>query len=117
MEVLRDATLTLSYAFNNALVDDGPLGINGTGTNVQYSSAGRVNQSLDLSTNPSFVQVTGLVLLGTDGHPYSIALWIRPNTVTGGTLVHVSPTSGVVTWSLPLLGFTSAGELAVQSCS
>ncbi|UJR12646.1 hypothetical protein I4U23_016820 [Adineta vaga] len=117
-EVLRDATLTVSYTFNNnTLLDDGPLGINGTGINVQYTTSGRVNQSLKLSNSSSFVEARGLVYLGTNGYSYSIVIWIRPASVAGGTIVHVSPTSGTVTWSMPMLGFTSAGNIGVQSCS
>ncbi|CAF1383449.1 unnamed protein product [Adineta ricciae] len=116
-EVLRDATLTVSYTFNNNTLDDGPLGINGTGINVQYSPFGRVNQSLKLSNSSSFVEARGLVYLGTNGYSYSIVIWIRPTSVAGGTIVHVSPTSGTITWSMPMLGFTNAGNIGVQSCS
>ena len=115
-EVLRDATLTVSYTFNDTLVDDGPLGINGTGANVQYFNSGRVDAALDVSNNPSFVQASGLVYLGTDGHPYSIALWIRPTIVTSGTIIHVSPSSGATTWSMPMLGFLSTGQIRAQAC-
>lgn len=116
VEVLRDATLTVSYTFNFSLIDDGPLGINGTGTNVQYDTNGRVNVSLSLSVSPSFVRITGLVYLGTSGHPYSIAVWIKPTSVNGGTIIHVSPSSGGTSWSFPMLGFTSSGNIAIRSC-
>ena len=109
--------MTVSYTFNNTLLDDGPLGINGTGNNVQYSSLGRVGPALNLTLNPSFVQATGLVYLGTDEHSYSISIWIRPLTITGGTIVHASRSSGTPSWSMPMLGFRSGGQIEAQSCS
>lgn len=115
-EILEDATLTVCYIFNSSLIDSGPHGINGTGTNVQYAANGRVNTSLDLTVNPSFARVTGLVYLGTSGHPYSLAIWIRPISVSGGTIAHVSTSSGTGSWSFPMLGLTSGGNLVAQSC-
>ena len=89
-EILREATLTVDYTFDNTLLDNGPLGINGTGVNYTFSNAGRMNQSLSLSINGSYVQATGLVLLGTSGQSYSFSIWIKPTIVTEGTLIHVS---------------------------
>ena len=118
VEVLRDATLTFSYTFDNlTLTDEGPLSINGTSTNIQYSTAGRVGTALDLSINPAFVQASGLVYLGTDGHPYSISLWIQPTVVTRGTIAHVTPSSGAPTWSMPILGFGNDSRIIAQGCS
>lgn len=34
-----------------------------------------------------------------------------------GTIVHVSPSSGATTWSMPILGFLSTGQIAAQGCS
>lgn len=116
-EVLRDATLTVSYTFNNTLIDDGPLGINGTSSNVQYSSSGRRDYALNISTTSSFVQAYGLVYLGTDGYSYSISLWIQPMVVTSGTIIHLSPSSGSTIWSMPILGFLGTGQIRVQGCS
>jgi hypothetical protein len=117
-EVLRDATLTVSYSFNNhTLIDDGPLDINGTGNSAQYVSSSRVGPSLSLSNNPSFIQASVLMYLDTDNYPYSVAIWIRPSSTTGGTIIHVSPSSGSVTWSMPMLVFTNTRRIGVQGCS
>ena len=116
-EVLRDATLTVSYSFNNvSLLDDGPLGINGTGTNVQYVTAGRVGPGLSLSSSPAFFQASGLVYLGTASYPYSVSIWIRPTSIASGTIIQVSSSSAPLTWSMPMLGFTSAGSIGAQAC-
>ena len=115
-EVLRDATLTVSYTFNTTLLDDGPLGINGTGSSFQYTATGRVGDGLALTANPSFVEAAGLVYLGTDSYPFSVAIWIQPSSVVGGTIAHLSRTLAGAPWSIPMLGFTNAGNIAVQVC-
>lgn len=116
-EVLSDATLTVSYTFANDLLDSGPLGINGTGTDFQFTNSGRIDQALDLLMNPSYIQAAGLVYLGTDGYPYSMATWIKPTMTTNGTIIHVSSGTSGVSWSMPMLGFTSAGKVGVQACT
>ena len=116
-EVLRDATLTVSYTFSNDLLDNGPLGINGSGSNFQFTASGRAGQGLDLSNTPSYVQAAGLVYLGTDNQPYSLSIWINPMTTTGGTIIHVSSATTNIPWSMPMLGFTSAGNVGAQGCS
>jgi hypothetical protein len=115
-EVLRDATLTVSYSFENNLLDDGPLGINGTGVNYTYSASGVVSQCLFLFADQSYVQATGLVLLGTSHQSYSFSIWIYPTIITEGTIIHVSgSTTGNASWCLPMLGFTNSSTIAVQS--
>ena len=115
--MLSDATLTISYSFANNLLDNGPLGINGTGTSVQYTISGRVGSGLSLVVSPSYLQATGLVYLGTDGHPYSFSIWIKPTMINAGTIIHVSSGTSTIPWSMPVLGFTSAGNVGVQGCS
>ena len=113
-EILRDATLTLAYSFDGNLLDSGSLGINGSGVNFAYASVGRSNLSLTLLSNQSYVQATGLVLLGTNGQAYSFAIWIRPTVVNRGTIVHVSGSPLGLGWCIPMLGFTSASAIGVQ---
>ena len=115
-EILRDATLTIEYTFDNqSLVDSGPLRINGTGSNYIFTNTGRVNYSLSLSVNQSYVQATGLVLLGTNNQPHSFSLWIKPTNISGGTIIHVSQLVTGDGWCFPLLGFSNSSNLIVQS--
>jgi len=115
-EVLRDATLTFEYTFDNqSLLDSGPLKINGTGLNYQFINPGRVNYSLSLSVNQSYVQATGLVLLGIDKQSHSFSLWIKPTNISGGTIIHVSRFVTGDGWCFPLLGFSNSSNLIVQS--
>jgi hypothetical protein len=89
------------------------LGINGTGMNYVYSGSGRINRSVSLLTNPSYVQATGLVLLGTPAQSYSLSIWIKPTVITSGTIIHVSALSTGRGWCIPMLGFTSGGAIGV----
>ena len=114
--MLRDATLVVSYTFNNTLIDEGPQGINGTGINIQYSASGRFDSAVNL-THSSYVQASGLVYLGTDGHPFSVSLWIRPANISGGTITHVSRSSGTPSWSMPMLGLNTNGQIIGQICN
>ena len=105
----------MAYSFEGDLLDSGPLGINGSGTRFSYFNAGRVNQSLGLFVNWSYVQATSLVLLGTSSQSYSFAIWIRPTVVNRGTIIHASQLRTGLGWCIPMLGFTSAGAINAQS--
>ena len=64
------------------------------------------------------MQAQGLVYLGTSSQPYSITIWVNPTITTSGTVIHVSSdASSGGSWSMPMLGMLSAGNLGVQSCS
>lgn len=57
--------------------------------------------------------------LGTTGRSYSISIWINPTSVNGGTIAHVSACNNACSsnWCLALIGFTSSGQIAIQSWS
>ncbi|CAF2154932.1 unnamed protein product [Rotaria magnacalcarata] len=116
-EILSDATQIVAYIFDNTLLDSGPLGINGSGVNYSYTYSGRVCLGLSLSTTASYAQVQGLVLLGTSGEAYSMAIWSNPIINTVGTIIHVSATVTGGIWSMPMLGFTNTGRIGVHGCS
>jgi hypothetical protein len=118
-QVLYDATVVAYLPFDfNTLLDSGPLGINGIGTNYSYTSSGRVNQALSLPGSSSYAQITGLLRFGTNSWPYSVAIWIYPTSLAGGTIMHLSTrTDGAQTnaWCLPIMGLSSSGQIAVNS--
>ncbi len=118
-EVLLDATLVAYLPFDgDTLLDSGPLSINGTGTNYSYTASGQLNAALTLPGPSSYVQITGLTRLGTNGWPYSVAIWIKPTNLTGGTIMHLSSRAdGAQTnaWCLPIMGLTSSGQIAAES--
>ena len=116
-EVLNDATLIVNLAFDsNSLADSGPLTISGTGTGYTFTSSGRVNSALTLSATTAYVQVTGLRRIGTSSWPYSVAIWINPTSLAGGTIMPLSSrTDGAQTsaWCLPIMGLTSSGQIQI----
>ena len=118
-EILMDATLVCYFSFDSSLYTDiGPLGLNANGSGVSFASgAGRINSALSLSVASSYFVVGGLTRLGTVGQAYSIAIWIKPTSVTGGTIAHVSRCNAACShnWCLAFIGFTSTGQIAVQS--
>ena len=117
-EILREATLTVNYSFDNdSLLDDGPLGINGTGLNYTFSGSCRVKKCLSLLNNPSYIQAGNLVLLGTTNQSYSFSIWINPTIINQGTIIHASQNSAGNGWCVPMLGFTSSSAIGVQSWS
>lgn len=118
-EVLFDATLVVYLPFDgNTLLDSGPLSINGTGASYSYTTSGRVNSGINLVINSSYVQVTGLRRIGINSWPYTVAIWIKPTSLAGGTIMHLSSrTDGAQTsaWCLPIMGLTTAGQIAINS--
>ena len=78
-EILTDATLVAYYTMDclsfPSLVS-GPNQIQGAAIGL-ISSGGRVGQSYIFTSNSTYSQVTGLVLLGQSYRPYSFAMWTR----------------------------------------
>ncbi|CAF1263237.1 unnamed protein product [Adineta ricciae] len=111
-EILNDATLTTYHSFDSIpFVDSGPLalGVIASGVNLV---TGRVNQSLNFTTNSSYYQVSGFVLLGVSNQPFSFALWTKRTTTAGGaTLVHMSTLMNGTGWCVDWLGFSSSGQI------
>ena len=116
-EILRDATLVVSFSFdNNSIFDRGPLRINGSLIGNTSFVPGRVGQALEIrNANASGFQVQGLVLLGTSNRPYSFAIWIRPSSQQGSVIIHTSSTPDFTGWYIPLLGLTNTSRLMTYS--
>jgi hypothetical protein len=116
-EVLDDATLVIYCSFDgNSLLDRGPLLINGTGSNYSFTAYGRANEALHLSTVPSYVHFDGLRRISRFSWPYTISIWICPTISSSGTIVHLSALPSIA-WCLLLMGFTSTGQIAINSWS
>ena len=119
-EVLFDATVVCYYSFDSSsLYDYGPLGLNGSVTSVSFVSMGRVNDAISFTSNNSYFLSGGMTLLGTTSGSYSFAAWIKPTSVTRGVIVYVSKcdTNCASNWCMPFMGFTSTGQIAIQSWS
>lgn len=118
-EILNDASLVCYYSFDsNSYSDSGPLNLKGSGVNITAAIGnGRINDAISFASNSSYFVVGGLTKLGILGQPYSISIWIKPTSVNGGTIAHVSKCNYNCTghWCLAFIGFTLAGEIAIQS--
>ncbi|CAF1493322.1 unnamed protein product [Adineta steineri] len=87
-----------------------------TATAVSVTNiAGERNEALSFTgTINSYFQISGLTTLGSSTTPFSIALYISPN-VLSGTIVHISMyKNGTAGWCLPFIGFASTTHLAIQ---
>ena len=115
-EILRDATMTAHFSFDNDSIEDqGPLGINGSLVGDTSFAAGRVGQALEVqSINESYLQVQGLVLLGTSNRSYSFSIWIRPYLLVRSVIIYAASLNGN-SWCLPLLGLTNSSHLITYS--
>ena len=113
-EILREATLTVSYAFEGNLLDQGPLANHGNGTNVLFSPFGEAM----FSATPSFVKTKYFTPLSSSNQSFSFALWINPRDNTqSSTLIELSTERSDVLWTMPLLGLVSSGFVRAQLCS
>ena len=118
-EILTDATLVAYYTMDClsfSSLDSGPNQINGAAVGL-ISTGGRVGQSYLFSSNSSYFQATGLVLLGQSYRPYSFAMWLRPTTTVtnGGTILHISSQTNGVGWCLPFIGLSSTGQIVLNA--
>jgi hypothetical protein len=118
-EILDDASLTVYLSFDNySLNDQGPLRINGHVNGSVNFTEGIVGGALHIDPiSDSYVQVTGLVLLGVSDQSYSISIWIRPSERRNSTIVHVSSENNGMGWCIPMLTLTDQGQLIALSWS
>jgi len=111
-EILEDATLCAHYSFDSgSLADLGPNGLNGSAVNTK-SVKGKVNQALQFSSSVAYFQAARFVALGISNKEFSIAFWINPVQVNGGTIVYVSNSDN--SWCLPFIGCTKDGVIVAQ---
>ena len=118
-DILRDATLTLSFSFNgNSIFDEGPFSINGSVEGSTSFVSGRRNQALQICDVPdSYFTVKGLVLLGRDDQSYSFSIWIKPSVRRRASIIHLSSSADGTDWCLPMIGLTDENQLVATSWS
>ena len=116
-EILRDATLTLSFSFDgNSIHDEGPLRINGSIEGSTSFVSGRRNQALQINNvSDSYFTVQGLVLLGRHNQSYSFTIWIKPAVQHRGSIIHLSSFSNGTGWCAPMIGMTNTSRLTTTS--
>lgn len=115
-EILEKATLAAHFNFDSAspYTDSGP---NKVPTNQLSTSiiSGYKNQAISFTgASSSYFQTWGFTSLGVSNQSFSIALWIKPQ-VLSGTLVHLSTSAtGTGPTCFPILGFATNGAVVGQ---
>ena len=114
-EILEQATLSARFSFDGGspLQDLGPNLVASLAQNYTLVS-GRTLQAIAFrGISFSFFQASGLLSLGTPNQPFSLSLWVQPQTLAG-TLVHLSTSSSGTASCGSFLGFSSNGSLVAQ---
>lgn len=118
-EILERASLAARFSFDSSssYTDSGPHSVS---TNESMTSiiTGYRNEAISFTgTSASFFQAWGFTSLGISNRAFSIALWIKPQ-ILSGTLVHLSTSStGTGSTCFPLLGFAANGAVVGQVLS
>lgn len=116
-EISEKATLMAYFPFNSGsiLTDFGPNSVSTIGSSYSILSSGRSLQAISFAgTASSYFQASGFSPFSINNQPFSISLWIQPQT-RSGSLVHLATASnGVGTWCLSFLGFAFNGTLVAQ---
>ncbi len=114
-EILKEATLSAYYPFNNSTeLDSGPNKIIGLANNVIFTE-GIFHQSLLFSSENyfSYFQAQRLFLLGVSERSYSLSFWIRTSlNHASGSIIYATSEND---WCLPILGFNQYGQIIAQS--
>ena len=100
--------------------DSGPFGLTGTSVNVSSANGtGHRKNALSFTSTPSYFAVEGASQFRTLGQGYSISLWIKPSSIVGGTILHISKFLGTCAsfQCYALVSLTPKGQIAVQSWS
>ena len=116
-KILDDATLTLSFSFDNgSLYDEGLLRINGSLVGSTSVVSGRKGHAVQFGPSmDSYFRVSGLVLLGSSNQCYSMSIWINPTVSNRSSIIHVSSEHDGYGWCLKMLGLSAAGQLIAFS--
>ncbi|CAF3048230.1 unnamed protein product [Rotaria sp. Silwood2] len=111
-QILNDAILTAYYSFdaNDLNLDLSNNYFNGISNSISTVS-GRINEAYFFQGTSSYFQSTAFTAYSS-GESFSISLWVKPYSVLGGTLIHLSTNSdGSGTACFDLLGFSTTGQL------
>ena len=95
--------------------DSGPNSLLNNENSASIVSSGHSSDAISfLGTSTSYLQALSLTGLGVSNRPFSIILWIRPESNQTATIVHVSGNSAGTGWCIPFLGLTSNTSIVAQ---
>ena len=120
-DIFYTATFVCHYSFDTTpYMNTGPWNLTSWSTGLTAAvGTGRVNDAVSFTSSNTFFLTYGLSVLGTMNQAYSMALWIKPTSVSGGSILYVSRcnTNCASNWCMPFIGFTLAGRIVLQSWS
>jgi len=115
-EILERATLAGHFKFDSSspYVDSGPNGVSSIAS-IASIIPGYKSEAISFTgVSASYFQTFGFTSFEMNDQSFSIALWIKPQTLSG-TLVHLSTSAaGTGSTCFPLLGFASNGAIVAQ---
>ncbi|CAF1020617.1 unnamed protein product [Didymodactylos carnosus] len=114
-QILQDASLVAYFSFDvSQSYDSGSLGLNATLSNTA-TIAGKVGQALKFNVSSAYLQAYGFLQLGQSNQPYSIAMWVNPTSIQGGSLLHISTNSLGTGWCIDIMGLTYTGQIVTST--
>lgn len=120
-EIFYTATFVCYYSFDIVpYVNTGPWNFTTLSTGLTPAiGTGRINDAVSFTSLNNYFLTNGFSVLGTSDEVYSMALWIKPTSVSGGSIVHVSKcnTNCASNWCMPFIGLTLTGKIVIQSWS
>ena len=113
-QIFNDAFLIAYYPFDTSTsyLDVSNNVVHGTAVSL-ITLTGRVNQAYSFQYSYSYFQSLAFSSYSSS-ESFSIALWVKPYFVNGGTLIHLSQNIDGSTNCFDLLGFSSTGQLIAQ---
>ncbi|CAF1664459.1 unnamed protein product, partial [Adineta ricciae] len=115
MEILDDATLMTWHSFDSVSWNDSStFGLTAIANNVNLVS-GKVNYALNFNSSSAYYQISGFVLLRISTRSYSISLWIKRTSNSGGVLVHLSTQTNGTGTCITLIGFQANGKIVARN--
>ena len=116
-QILNDATLIAYYPFNtvDTLSDRSVSLCNGIAGSVSTVSNGFSGEALLFSSSASYFQAQCFSTVRLLDPAFTVSIWIYPNdTITGGSLIHLSTGATGNGTCHDMLVFTSTGTLVMQ---
>ena len=117
-EILEEATLAARFPFDSGsvLTDYGPNSVTTSASSYSTISSGHSLQAISFTGSASsYFQASSFTSFSINNQPFSISLWVQPQSLSG-SLVHLSTSStGTGVWCASLLGFASNGTLVAQT--
>ncbi|CAF1003670.1 unnamed protein product [Didymodactylos carnosus] len=116
-QILNDATLVAYYPFDSTTqpyLDYGPYYFSAVYSQT-ITVTGRVGNALLFNSSSAYFQSQSFVPPLNANQAFTISLWLNPNSISGGTILHASVAQNGTGLCYDLLVLTSTGTLVAQT--